>query len=74
MKLQQLKEEMPEIFEKVKKDVRKVLGIHRAGLSLGLVEMGMFRGGFIGGMHFYPGTEIVLNKSPLKIILDSQPY
>lgn len=74
MKLHQLKEEMPEIFEKVKKDVRKVLGIHRAGLSLGLVEMGMFRGGFIGGMHFYPGTEIVMNKSPLKIILESQPH
>jgi len=65
---------MPEIFESVKKDVRKILGRHRAGLSLGLVEMGMLRGGFIGGMHFHPGTEIVMNKSPLKIILDSQPY
>ena len=65
---------MPEIFERVKKDVRKILGRHRAGISLGLVEMGMFRGGFIGGMHFSPGTEIVMNKSPLKIILDSQPY
>ncbi|GAH52249.1 unnamed protein product, partial [marine sediment metagenome] len=74
MNLSELKKEMPEIFESVKKDVRKILGRHRAGLSLGLVEMGMFRGGFIGGMHFHPGTEIVMNKSPLKIILDSQPY
>ena len=74
MNLSELKKEMPDIFESVKKDVRKILGRHRAGLSLGLVEMGMFRGGFIGGMHFHPGTEIVMNKSPLKIILDSQPY
>lgn len=73
MNLQDLKVEMPEIFEKVKKDVKSVLGLHRAGLSLGLVEMGMFRKGFIGGMHFYPGTEIVMNKSPLKVILKSQP-
>ena len=31
-------------------------------------------GAFIGGMHFYPGHEIVMNKSPLKIILESQSY
>jgi hypothetical protein len=74
MNLQDLKKEIPEIFEKVKKDVKKVYGRHRAGLSLGLIEMGMFRGGFIGGMHFYPGTEIVMNKTPLKIIMKEQPY
>jgi len=64
---------MPEIFEKIKEDVKKVYGRHRAGLSLGLVEMGMNRGGFIGGMHFHPGTDIVMNKTPLKIILKEQP-
>jgi len=74
MKFQELKKEMPKIFEKVKKDVRRVLGRHRAGLSLGLVEMGIDRGSFIGGMHFYPGTDIVMNKTPLKLILKSQPY
>ncbi|MFX1587492.1 MAG: hypothetical protein ACFFC1_04990, partial [Promethearchaeota archaeon] len=74
MEIQEFKKQMPEIFEKVKTDVRKILKLHRAGLSLGLVEMGIYRGGFIGGMHFYPGTEIVMNKSPLKIILESQPY
>jgi len=36
--------------------------------------MGMFRGGFIGGMLFYPGTEILMNISPLKIILEEQPH
>lgn len=74
MNLQELKKQMPEIFEQIKKDVRRVYGRHRAGLNLGLVEMGMYRGGFIGGMHFYPGTDIVMNKTPLKIILKEQPF
>jgi len=73
MDLHDLKKLMPEIFEKVKNDVRKVYRRHRAGLSLGLVEMGMFQQGFIGGMHFHPGTEIVMNKTPLKLILETQP-
>ncbi|MFW9900647.1 MAG: hypothetical protein ACFFDY_05100, partial [Candidatus Thorarchaeota archaeon] len=74
MNLQDLKKQIPTIFKRVKSDVRKVYGRHRAGLSLGLVEMGMFRGGFIGGMHFAPGTDIVMNKTPLKIILKEQSY
>jgi len=74
MNLRELKEEIPVIFEQVKTDVRKVYGRHRAGLSLGLIEMGMYRGGFIGGMHFSPGTDIVMNKTPLEIILKEQPY
>lgn len=59
---------------RVKKDVRRVTGKQRAGLSLGLVEMGMYQGGFIGGMHFAPGTDIVMNKTPLKILIEQQPY
>ncbi|MFW9828003.1 MAG: hypothetical protein ACFFEY_10445 [Candidatus Thorarchaeota archaeon] len=73
MNLKELKKEIPSIFRKVKKDVKRVVGRHRAGLSLGLVEMGMYSGGFIGGMHFNPGTDIVMNKTPLKIILEEQP-
>jgi hypothetical protein len=74
MDFQDLKKEMPEIFEQVKADVRKVMGRQRAGLNLSLVEMGMYKEGFIGGMHLYPGTEILMNKTPLKIILKEQPY
>ena len=59
---------------RVKKDVQRVTGKQRAGLSLGLVEMGMYRGGFIGGMHFTPDTAIVINKTPLKLLLEQQPY
>ena len=65
---------MPEIFEKVKKDVKRTVGRHRAGISLGLVELGMSQGGFVGGMHFPPGTDIVMNKTPLKVFLEEQPY
>ena len=72
MNLEVLKQKMPGIFESVREDVRRILGRHRAGLSLGLIEMGMSPRGFIGGMHFYPGTEIVMNTSPLKEILATQ--
>ncbi|MCK4380077.1 MAG: hypothetical protein KAW51_03000 [Candidatus Lokiarchaeota archaeon] len=74
MDIEELKLEMPKIFDKVKKDVRKIYGRHRAGLSLGIIKMGMYRGGFIGGMHFHPGTDILMNKTPLEIILREQSY
>lgn len=73
MNLQDLKKLIPEIFKRVKKDVIKVYRRHRAGLSLGLVEMGMYGGSFIGGMHFSPGTDIVMNKTPLEVIMKEQP-
>ncbi len=70
MNLKDLKELIPEIFEKVKNDVRKITGRHRAGLSLRLAEIERFPGGsFIGGWHKYPGTEIGMNLIPLKIML-----
>lgn len=72
MNLKDLKHEMPEIFETVKKDVRKVKHWHRAGLRLGLAEWEVYPGGFIGGMHIYPGTDIVMNISPLRIMLKAK--
>ncbi|MFX1269510.1 MAG: hypothetical protein ACFFAK_16235, partial [Promethearchaeota archaeon] len=57
-----------------KNDVRRVIGKQRAGLRLGLAEMGMYHGGFIGGVHFAPGTEILINKTPLKLLIEHQPY
>ncbi len=73
MDLQELRKQMPDIFERVKRDVEKQIGRHRAGLTLGLVEMGMFRGGFIGGMFFSGGTMILMNTSPLRAIIGDQP-
>ena len=74
MNLSEWKRELPIIFKKVRDDVQQVLDQHRKGLSLGLVDMGMVRGGFIGGMHLHPGTEIIMNTSPLRIILKTQTY
>jgi hypothetical protein len=72
MNLLQLRKQMPDIFEKIKNDVEKAIGRHRAGLSLGLVDMGMYQGSFIGGMFFPGGTTIVMNRTPLKIITSEQ--
>ncbi|MBN1217132.1 MAG: hypothetical protein JXA99_17055 [Candidatus Lokiarchaeota archaeon] len=74
MDLKDFKKELPKIFENVKKDVEKIYGKHRAGLSLGLAEMGISRDDFIGGMHFYPGTDIIMNKTPLRLILKEQSH
>ena len=72
--LEELKNDIPEIFVKVKRDVRKVTGRQRAGLSLGLAEMGMYKGRFIGAYHINPGTDIIINKTPLGILLEQQSY
>lgn len=72
MDVTQLQRKMPDIFERVKKDVEKIIGRHRAGLSLGLIDMGMYQGSFIGGMFFPGGTTIVMNKTPLKVITKEQ--
>jgi len=73
MNLTDIRNQMPDIFEKIKRDVEKETGRHRAGLTLGLAEMGMFQGGFIGGMFFSGGTMILMNITPLKMILEQQP-
>ncbi|MEM2906582.1 MAG: hypothetical protein QW739_00675 [Candidatus Odinarchaeota archaeon] len=73
MLLEELRTKLPEIFEQVKKDVWKTIKRRRAGLSLGLTEMGLFRGGFIGGMYFSGGTMILMNTTPLRIILENYP-
>jgi hypothetical protein len=74
MDLYKLKSQIPSIFEKVRKDVKRVYHRRRAGLSLGLVDLGMSQGGFVGGLHFHPGTDIIMNVSPLKLIIETQPY
>lgn len=69
MDLVDLKKQMPDIFEKVKQDVETVLRQHRAGLTLGLVEMGVSPGGFIGGMFFSGGTMIIMNVTALRLLV-----
>lgn len=69
MDYQNLKRKIPDIFEKVKRDVDRFINRHRAGLSLGLVEMGFAKRGFIGGMYFSGGTMILMNSSALRVLL-----
>ena len=74
MDLNDLKQLLPGVFEKVKEDVRKITNRHRAGFSLRLAKMGRLPGGgFIAGMHYYPGPDIIINLSPLEIILKNKP-
>ncbi|MHA1650633.1 MAG: hypothetical protein ACTSYB_10610 [Candidatus Helarchaeota archaeon] len=73
MDLEELRRQMPEIFEQVKQDVEREIRRHRAGLSLGLVEMGVYKGNFIAGLFFTGGTMILMNTTPLRIITAEQP-
>mgnify|MGYP001592949627 CR=1 FL=1 len=66
-------ESFSDIFELVKDAVWKVLGESRAGLELGLIEMGITRSGFIGGMHQIGSNIILMNKTPLRNILENDP-
>ena len=60
----------PDIFELVKRVVKRFLNRHRAGLMLGLVSLGMKKGYFIGAFHPVGSNIIVVNKAPLKIAME----
>jgi len=62
---------IPDIFEVVKEVVRKTINAERAGLMLGLAELGGTPNFWIGA--FYPvGTNIiVMNKSSLSRVLET---
>ena len=60
---------MPDIFERVKRDVENEIGCHRVELSLELVSMGMVHGGFIVGIFFSRGPVILINIDPLRVFL-----
>jgi hypothetical protein len=62
-------ENMADIFELVKQSVRKFLGQHRAGLMLGMANLGMRRGAFVGAFHPIGSNIIVMNKAPFDVAL-----
>lgn len=59
--------DLADIFELVKRVVRQYLNRHRAGLMLGLANLGMKRGYFIGAFYPVGSNIIVVNKAPLKM-------
>lgn len=64
---------LPDIFEIVKAAVDETIHLSRGGLMLGLADLGNHPKGFLGA--FYPiGTNIiVMNKTPLQRIRETQP-
>jgi len=57
------------IFELVKESVKRFLGQHRAGLMLGLANLGMRRGFFVGAFHPVGSNIIVMNRAPFDVAL-----
>jgi hypothetical protein len=62
-----------EVFEVVKDAVRDTLNRERAGLMLGLSDLGIAQQGFIGGYHQSGSNAIILNSSVLKRISRARP-
>ena len=60
-------------FEDVKDIVKKSEGRSRAGLMLGLQEIGASLNGFIGAYYPVASNIIVLNKTPLRRISETKP-
>ncbi len=65
--------DLPDIFEVAKEAVRAKLGLSRAGLMLGLADLGGDVQSFIGGMYPLASNVIVMNKRPLARIKGTSP-
>jgi hypothetical protein len=60
-------------FELVKEAVRKSEGRSRAGLMLGLQELGSSLNGFIGAYYQVASNIIIVNSTPLRRIIETNP-
>jgi len=60
-------------FEEVKDAVQKITGLSRAGLMLGLQELGSFIEGFIGAYFPVSSNIIVVNNTPIRRITETKP-
>lgn len=66
-------ESLSEIFELVKEVVRRSIKRERAGLMLGLADLGAKPGWFVGAFHPVGSNIIIMNKTPLRIIEATRP-
>jgi hypothetical protein len=64
---------LADIFEVVKELVRKSTGKSRAGLMLGMANLGNHPKGFFGGFFTVGSNVIVMNKIPLQRIKETRP-
>jgi len=60
-------------FELVKDAVRRNEGRSRAGLMLGLQELGASQNGFIGAYYQVTSNIIIMNKTPIRRIIETNP-
>jgi hypothetical protein len=68
-----IKQQLIAIYENVKETVRKHEGQSRAGLMLGLQEIGSTQNGFIGAYYPISSNIIIVNKTPLRRINETKP-
>jgi hypothetical protein len=66
-------DDLPDIFEVVKLAVRETTGKERAGLMLGLANLGGGPQGFVGAFYPVATNIIVMNSLPLKRIKETDP-
>jgi len=64
---------IPDIFEVVKEVVRRTVNAERAGLMLGLAELGGSPTFWIGAFYPVGSNVIVMNKSSLNRVLETNP-
>ena len=62
---------LAETFELVKQSVKRFLNRHRSGLMLGLADLGMKQGYFVGAFHLVGSNIIVMNRTPLETALQT---
>ena len=67
----EVKEELIDTFEDVKKIVQKTEKRSRAGLMLGFQELGSSINGFIGAYYPVASNIIVINQTPLRRIVET---
>ena len=61
-----------DIFELVKDGVEQAIGKSRAGLTLGLANLGGSRHKYLGAYHPFPSNIIVMNSFPIKRIKETR--
>lgn len=64
---------IPDIFEIVKDSVWNTIKKSRAGLDLGLMELGNSPQGFLGAFYVSGSNIIIMNETPLKRIQETNP-
>lgn len=63
---------LPEIFEAVKEAVRASTGMSRAGLMLGLADLGGSPMHMVGGLYPSATNIIVMNRAPMALLAKDQ--